>query len=250
MAWSFERKNSGGRYYRCLVQKKRTPKGPRNVQQIYLGTADALFEKLRGPPSTPLHSSPFGLSAGLYHAFGATGLEGGFARYTPRSLFDGYRGENILFLQLAEGMEKPLSREEIAPWLSRSALDLLIPSLGHPSSRTLRRYLKRLYGREEGSERGEGILSRATSRRIGEHVSRTLLAKKIAPRFLLFDTTNFFAYHRGGSLWERAHGNEERYDKLHVELGMVTLGNSPASRRSTRPTRRTPRCSPGCSTRW
>ena len=100
----------------------------------------------------------------------------------------------------------------MAPWVSRSALALLIPSLGHPSSRTLRRYLKRLYGREEGPERGEGILSRATSRRIEEHVFRTLLAKEIGPRFLLVDTTNFFAYHRGGSLWKRAHGKEKRYD--------------------------------------
>ncbi len=211
----------------CLVQKVRTPKGPRNVKQIYLGTADALFTKLQGPPSTPLRSFPFGLGAGLYHAFGATGLQEGFARYTPRSLFDGYRVENVLFLQLAGRLEKPLSREEMAPWISRSALDLLVPSMGRPSSRTLRRYLKRLYGKDEGPERGEGTLSRAATRRIEEHVFRTLLAKGIDPRFLLFDTTNFFAYHRSGSLWRRAHGKEKRYDKLHVGLGMVTLGNLP-----------------------
>ena len=227
MTWSFERKNSRGRHYLCLVQKKRTPKGPRNVKQIYLGTADALFERLQGPPSTPLRSFPFGLGAGLYHAFVATGLQQGFARCTPRSLFDGYRVENVLFLQLVGRVEKPLSREEMAPWVSRSALDLLVPSMGHPSSRTLRRYLKRLYGREEGPERGEGVLSRAVARRIEEHVFRTLLSKGIDPRFLLFDTTNFFAYHQGGQLWRRAHGKEKRYDKLHVGLGMVTLGNLP-----------------------
>ena len=116
----------------------------------------------------------------------------------PLSLFDGYRVENILFLQLAGRVEKPLSREEMTPWVSGSTLDLLIPSLGHPSSWTVRRYLKRLYGKDEGPERGEGILSRAVARRIEEHVFRTLLAKRIDPRFLLFDTTNFFAYHRGG----------------------------------------------------
>ncbi len=115
----------------------------------------------------------------------------------------------------------------MAPWVSRSALDLLVPSMGRPSSRTLRRYLKRLYGKGEGPERGEGTLSRAATRKIEEQVFRTLLAKGIDPRFLLFDTTNFFAYHRGGSLWKRAHGKEKRYDKLHVGLGMVTLGNLP-----------------------
>ena len=196
----------------CLVQKVRTEKGPRNVKQIYLGTADALFEKLQGPPSTPLRSFPFGLGAGLLHAFGATGLQEGFARYTPRGLFDGYRVENVLFLQIAGRIEKPLSREEMATWVARSALDLLVPSMGHPSSRTLRRYLKRLYGVEEKEKRGEGLLSRAVTHRIEEHVFRTLLAKGLDPRFLLFDTTNFFAYHRGGPLWKRAHGKEKRYD--------------------------------------
>ncbi len=96
------------------------------------------------------------MGAGLFHAFGATGLQEGFARHTPRGLFDGYRVENVLFLQLAGGVEKPLSREEMAPGVSRSALDLLVPSMGHPSSRTLRRYLTRLYGREEGPKLGEG----------------------------------------------------------------------------------------------
>ena len=75
--------------------------------QIYLGSVDSLFEKLRGPPATPLRPFPFGLGAGVYHAFGATGLEEGFARYTARSLFDGYGAENILFLQLAGRVEKP-----------------------------------------------------------------------------------------------------------------------------------------------
>jgi transposase len=115
----------------------------------------------------------------------------------------------------------------MAPWVSRSALDLLVPSLVHPSSRTLRRYLKRLHRRGEGLERGEGILSRVATRRIEVHVFRTLLAKGIDPRILLFDTTNFFPYCRGGSLWKRAHGKEKRDDKLHVGLGMVTQGNLP-----------------------
>jgi hypothetical protein len=63
MTWSFERKNSRGRHYMCLVQKVRTERGPRNVKQIYLGTADALFEKLQGPPSTPIvDRKPCGLT--------------------------------------------------------------------------------------------------------------------------------------------------------------------------------------------
>jgi hypothetical protein len=178
MAWTFEWKNSRGYRYLCLVQKKRTEKGPRNVRQIYVGTAEALFEKLQGPPSTPLRSFPFGKMAGLYHAVLETGLLEAFARNSPRSLFDGYAVENVLFLQLAARVDRPLSREEMARWVSRSALPLILPTVGRPSSRTLRRYLTRLFGVGEGPERGKGVLSRAVSHRIEEHVFRTLLAKR------------------------------------------------------------------------
>jgi transposase len=227
MAWAFEWKNSRGYRYLCLVQKKRTEKGPRNVKQLYVGTAKTLFEKLQGPPSTPLRSFPLGKMAGLYHAATETGLLEAFARNVPRSLFDGYAVENMLFLQLAARVDRPLSREEMAQWVSRSALNLIAPSVGHPSSRTLRRYLKRLFGVGEGPERGKGILSRAVSHRIEEHVFKTLLGKGIEPSWLLFDTTNFFAYHEAGRFFQRGHSKEKRYDKNLVGLGLVTLGNLP-----------------------
>ena len=227
MTWAFEWKNSRGYRYMCLVQKRRTEKGPRNVRQIYVGTADSLFQKLQSPPSTPLRSFPFGKTAGLLHAVTETGLLEAFQRETPRSLFDGYAVENILFLQLAARVEKPLSREEMAPWISRSALPLVLPSVGHPSSRTLRRYLKRLYGVGEMDERGEGLLSRAVTHRIEGRVFQTLLAKGIDPQWLLFDTTNFFAYHEAGHFFQRGHSKEKRYDKNQVGLGLVTLGSLP-----------------------
>ncbi len=44
MTWAFEWKNSRGYRYMCLVQKRRTEKGPRNVRQIYVGTADLYLD--------------------------------------------------------------------------------------------------------------------------------------------------------------------------------------------------------------
>jgi transposase len=134
---------------------------------------------------------------------------------------------HILFVQLEARVEKPLSREEMAPWISRSALPLVLPLVGHPSSRTLRRYLKRLYGVGEKEDRGEGLLSRAVTHRIEGRVFETLLAKGIDPQWLLFDTTNFFAYHEAGHFFQRGHSKEKRYDKNQVGLGLVTLGNLP-----------------------
>ncbi len=46
----------------CALSR-RTEKGPRSVRQIYVGTADSLFQKLQGLPATPLRSFPFGKTA-------------------------------------------------------------------------------------------------------------------------------------------------------------------------------------------
>ena len=226
MSWHFEFRIVDGNRYLYLVEKRRTEKGPRNVQVIYVGTADTLLRKLASP-GEPLKSFEFGKMAALLHAATETGLLEAFRARVPSSLFDGYSVERILFLQLAARVDKPLSREEMAEWLPDSALPFVLPSVGRPSSRTLRRYLKRLYGSGEQDERGRGLLTRAVVHRIEEDVFRALVKKGIDPRFLLFDTTNFFVEHQAGRFPVRGHSKEKRYDKRLVGLGLVTVGNLP-----------------------
>ncbi len=226
MSWHFEFKTITGNRYLYLVEKRRTEKGPRNVQAIYIGTADTLLRKLASP-SESLRSFEFGKMAALLHAARETGLLEALRVRVPASMFDGYSVEEILFLQLAARVEKPLSREEMAEWLPDSALPFLLPSIGRPPSRTLRRYLKRLFGRGEEDERGRGLLTRAVVHRVEEDVFRTLVKKGIDPRFLLFDTTNFFVEHQAGRFPARGHSKEKRYDKRLVGLGLVTVGNLP-----------------------
>ncbi|MDG6912408.1 MAG: IS1634 family transposase [Nitrososphaerota archaeon] len=226
MSWGFEFKTVHDRRYLYLIEKQRTPKGPRNVQQIYVGNAETLLRKL-ATPGEPLKSFEFGKMAALVHAATETGLLDAFRRFSPRGVLDVYSVEHLLFLQLAARVDKPLSRDGMGEWLNDSILPFVLPATHHPSPRTLRRYLKRLYGNGEKEERGEGILSRAVTHRIEEHVFQTLLAKGIDPSWLLFDTTNFFAHHEADDLFQRGHSKEKRYDKNLVGLGLVTLGNLP-----------------------
>lgn len=135
MSQHFEFKVVDGNRYLYLVEKRRTEKGPRNVQTVYVGTADTLLRKLASPRE-PLKSFEFGKMAALLHAAARTGLLEALQPRVPHSLFDGYSAERILFLQLAARAERPLSREEIAEWLSDSALPFLLLSVGRPSSRS------------------------------------------------------------------------------------------------------------------
>jgi transposase len=64
-------------------------------------------------------------------------------------------------------------------------------------------------------------------RQVEEEVFRTLLARGIPPKYLLFDTTNFYTYHREGRFSKKGHSKERRADKNLTGLGLVTLGAIP-----------------------
>ena len=128
----FARKNSRDRFHMCLVQKVRTPKGPRNVKQIYLETANALFEKLQGRPSTPLRSFPFGLGACLSLIFVGAAQEG-VVQQTPRSLFDGYRVETSSYSSSRVVWRRPRPARRWPPGsLCEPLSPLPLPPLAEP----------------------------------------------------------------------------------------------------------------------
>lgn len=73
------------------------------------------------------------------------------------------------------------------------------------------------------------VLTRARVRKIEEDVLRTLLAKGLDLRYLLFDGTNFFTYHQvvRGNLFEDGRSKDKRYDKWLMRLGLATAGEIP-----------------------
>lgn len=225
MSWGFEFRIIDGNRYLYLAEKRRTPKGPRNVRVIYVGTAETLLRKL-SDPGTPLKSFPYGTAAALLHAAERTGLLSALQhhlRADSRTL----PVSQLLFLQIAGRLERPLSRDGMAQWFSSSALPLIWGVPEAPSPRTLRRHLQDLFGTDLETPGGEPILSRAAVHRIEGEVFRNLVQQGISPRWLLYDGTNFFLHHRGGRFPRKGRSKEKRYDKNLVGLGMVTAGNLP-----------------------
>jgi transposase len=222
MGWSFEWKNVKGYRYLIIVEKKWTPKGPRNVRQIYLGSADNIHAKLTDPPRR-LKSFPFGKSAALLYAARRTGLWEALQRHLPG---DSSAAAWELLVQILARVEQPISREGMARWFPKSALPLLAPWTSPPSGRVLRASLRKLY--DTGLETKDGpILSRARVRAIQEDVFRTLRAQGLEPRLLLFDGTNEFVHHKAGRWTRKGKSKARRYDKNLIGLGMVTLDTIP-----------------------
>jgi transposase len=222
MGWSFEFRKSRAYRYLYLVQKGRTPKGPRNVKQIYIGTANRLYEKLTQPPRH-LKSFPYGKTAALIHAARRTGLWEALRRHLPE---ESVLAAWLLLVQIIARVEQPLSREGMARWFPESALPLLTPWTSPPSGRALRGALRKLY--DTGGEGAKGpILTRARVRAIQEDVFRTLRSQGLEPHLLLFDGTNEFVHHRAGRWTKKGKSKARRYDKNLIGLGMVTMETIP-----------------------
>lgn len=222
MGWSFEFRKSRAYRYLYLVRKGRTPRGPRNVQQIYIGNANRLFEKLTQPPRR-LKSFPYGKSAALIHAARRTGLWEALVRHLPD---ESVHAAWLLLVQIVARVEQPLSREGMARWFPESALPLLTPWSSPPSGRALRGALRKLYDTGLESQKGP-VLTRARVRAIQEDVFRALQSQGLEPHLLLFDGTNEFVHHRAGRWAKKGKAKSRRYDKNLIGLGMVTMETVP-----------------------
>jgi hypothetical protein len=230
MKWGFELHNCRG--YRCLyiVQKAWTKKGPRNVRQISIGTANKLYQRLHASPGAlSLRTFPFGKNAAFLHA----GQETGFLRALEENLpVEGRLAEvaaRLIFVQVLGRVEQPQSRRHMGRrWYPRSGLPLYWP-VPHASDRAMLAALRLLFGTEEENEDGEMILTRARVRRIEEPVLRILLAQGLDLRYLLFDGTNSFTDHRGvrGKRSKPGRSKDRRYDKRLTGLALVTAGDIP-----------------------
>lgn len=174
-----------------------------------------------------IRSFSFGRAAALLHAADKTGLLEALDRHLPSRNRSGLSVGQLLLLQLLGRAERPLSREAMAEWFPTSALPLLWGTRERPSPKVLRTTLRKLLygGRLDG--KGVPVISRAALRKVEEELFRRLLAQGIPPKWLIFDTTNFYTYHREGRFSKKGHSKDRRTDKNLTGLGLVTLGNLP-----------------------
>lgn len=228
MKWAFEFKNSRGYRYLCLVQKKWIPgKGPRNVRQIYVGTADTLYQKLTaGLGDLSLRTFPFGLQAALVQAARETGLLEALEKVLPVGDDVAYTAARLIFLQVLGRVENPRSRRKMEAWYPQSGLPLYWP-VPHASDRSMLSSLRLLYDTGRTNQKGKSILTRARVRRIEEAVLGRLLKQGLKLKYLLFDGTNFYTYHKGSRLFKRGRSKQKRFDLNLAGLGLVTAEKIP-----------------------
>ncbi|MGI0130405.1 MAG: IS1634 family transposase, partial [Thermoplasmata archaeon] len=171
----------------------------------------------------------FGKSAAYLHAAQQTGLLKALEENLPLEGEAAHAAAQLIFLQILGRAERAQSRRRMGRrWYPRSGLPLYWP-VPHATDRAMLATLRLLFGTRRTTQDGEMVLTRARVRRIEEQVLRTLLAKGLDLRYLLFDGTNFFTYHQGvrGDLFHVGRSKERRYDKRLMGLGLATAGEIP-----------------------
>ena len=164
----------------------------------------------------------------MLHAARETGFLPALERALPLDGESAQIAARLVFLKIPGRAEKPLNRRKMQRWYSQSGLSLYWP-VPFASDRSMLSALRLLFGTDRENKAGEIVLTRARVHRIEEEVFRTLLAKGMEMRYLLFDGTNFFTYHRGvrGDLFEYGRNKQKRFAFRQVGLGLATMEDIP-----------------------
>lgn len=205
----FKIKQIGKRKYLYLIENQRVGGKVKQVQQLYVGTADKIYQMLtQEGEEFRVRSYDFGRVAALLHASEELGLVDAINRAIPKKDVRGLSiGEYILLLIIARA-NNVLSRRGVESWFKRSLLQFLWKLEYSLQSQNLLNQMRKL--------------DKQSIEQIEEELAGNLLAKGISPTRLIFDTTNEFTYIENGETLPR-HGKSKamRYDKRLVGLGLV-----------------------------
>jgi len=206
-----------GRTYWRIVESRRVNGKPRPVPLLYLGTADALLEKLlEGGTSGPLRIQSFehGSVAALKAAADRLGLADLIDQQVPGQSRVGLSVGQTLVLAALNRACHPCSKRAFREWAGTTSLARFYPEtdLDTLSSQVFWDQMNTLS--EEALGRIETELVRAT-----------LAALNVTLDTLFFDTTNFFTYidstNDRAQLPRRGHSKQHRTDLRQVGLGLL-----------------------------
>jgi transposase len=206
-----------GRTYWRIVESRRVDGKPRPVPILYIGTADALLEKLlEGGASGPLRIQSFehGSVAALKAAADRLGLADLIDQQVPGQSRASLSVGQTLVLAALNRACHPCSKRAFRDWAGSTSLARLFPEadLDSLSSQVFWDQMDTLS--EEALARIETELVRAT-----------LAALGVTLDTLFFDTTNFFTYidstNDRTQLPRRGHSKQHRTDLRQVGLGLL-----------------------------
>jgi len=213
---SLERHVVRGRAYWRIVESRRVNGKPRPVPLLYLGTADALLDRLLKAPSGRLQIRSFrhGDVAALTAAAQRLGIVSLIDRHVPRQTHRSPSVGTTLLLAAINRAVRPRSKRGWAGWAAQTSLPHLFPGL-KPSTLTSQYFWDQMNA--VSLEALTAIENGLTASVVGE------LGIKLDTLF--YDTTNFFTYiastNTRPKLPQRGHSKQKRADLRLFGLALL-----------------------------
>lgn len=210
---SIQRKIIHGRPYYYIVESRRIKGRPRPVVVQYLGSPDALLERMQNPQGQPWRArvTEFGGAAALYDLACQLGLAELIDEHVPKRRQGPSVGQYILVAAINRCLA-PVSKLHMPEWLSTTALPRWLGL--QPQQFSSQRFWDNM-----------DLLSEANIDAIGQALTRRLLDTfHLEPACLLFDCTNFDTFidtENPSVLPQRGHAKSKRTDLRIVGLALL-----------------------------
>jgi len=213
---SLQRHVVKGRTYWRIVESRRVNGKPRAVPLLYLGTADALLDRLLKAPAGRLQVRSF--QHGDVAAFTAAAQRLGIAslidRHVPRQKHRHPSVGTTLLLAAINRAVRPRSKRGWSAWAAETSLHRLFPGL-QPETLTSQFFWDQM-----------DCVSLEALSAIEDELTRTVVRELgIKLDTLFYDTTNFFTYiastNAKAKLAQRGHSKQKRVDLRLFSLALL-----------------------------
>ncbi len=212
---SLKKKIIKGHIYWYAVEMARINGKPKQVWQMYLGTAEKIIEVMKGSEDKPyarLKSFQYGKIAAMLQISEELKIIEIVNKHTDKKSIAGLTVGEYLLLDIIGKSSNILSENGLEEWFKNSALSILWK---FPHKLSCQNFLNHM-----------GYIDQATIKNIEIDISRILIEKGIKPSILYLDESNWFTYgdnyNNKSDLLKKGFNKKHRYDKNQVGVALVT----------------------------
>ena len=212
---SLKKKTIKGHIYWYAVEMARINGKPKQVWQMYLGTAEKIIEMMKGSEDKPyarFKSFQYGKIAAMLQISEELKFIEIVNKHTDKKLMAGLTVGEYLLLDIIGKSSSISSENGLEEWFKNSALSILWK---FPHKLSCQNFLNHM-----------GYIDQATIKNIEIDISRILIEKGIKPSILYLDESNWFTYGDNydtkSELLKKGFNKKHRYDKNQVGVALVT----------------------------
>jgi transposase len=212
---SLKKKIIKGHLYWYAVEMARINGKPKQVWQMYLGTAEKIIEVMKGSEDKPyarFKSFQYGKIAAMLQISEELKFIEIVNKHTDKKLMAGLTVGEYLLLDIIGKSSNISSENGLEEWFKNSALSILWK---FPHKLSCQNFLNHM-----------GYIDQTTIKNIEIDISRILIEKGIKPSILYLDESNWFTYgdnyNNKSELLKKGFNKKHRYDKNQVGVALVT----------------------------